>query len=417
MSRNNAPTSAGSSVPTPAELAAVADELAPLVGENAVRAEQLRDPVPEVVQALKAAGLHRLYRPRRYGGYGLDWGPHFTVSERLARECGATGWLVSLVFSHVMFVARFSPDGQDEFFASAGDEAVLATGSAGRGQIHREGSGWQLSGRWSFVSGVNFASGVMVVARENPKGPISHFALLLPGEYEVHDTWNAEGLRGTGSHDVSVDGVTVPARRVLTMEEFASMDPPGAVIAESYVHRTRPAPYQKSWFLGPLLGTARGAFESYCEQTRARTGRLMGESIVTQVPVQISVGEACAKLDAAQLLFEDVIKDLHAAGAAGEGVVGERLLRLRRLVTFGSRLCASTTDSLAAMMGVTGQRASNPVQRLYRDCRTISTHVELNWQHSMAPTGKVRLGVPTGDPLVDDAPTATGSPLVLGTQV
>ncbi len=417
MPHQKGSTTSHSVVPTPHELASAAEALAPIVRDNAVRAEERRDPVPEVVKALKAAGLHRLYRPRRYGGYGLDWGPHFPVSERLARECGATGWLVSLVFSHVMFVGRFLPETQDEFFASAGDDAVLGTGSAGRGTIRREGSDWQLSGRWSFVSGVNVASGVMVVARENGEGPISHFALLLPGEYQVHDTWNAEGLRGTGSHDVSVDDVTLPARRVLTMAEFASMDPPGAVIAESYVHRTRPAPYQKSWFLGPLLGTAHGALESYCEQTRARTGRLMGESIVTQVPVQVSVGEACAKLDTAQLLFEEVVKDLHNAGAAGEEFVGERLLRLRRLVTFGSRLCASTTDSLAAMMGVTGQTASNPVQRLYRDCRAISTHVELNWQHTMAPTGKVRLGVPTGDPLIDDAPTSEGTPLVLGTQV
>ncbi len=417
MPHNNPPASIDSGVPTPGELASAAEKLAPLVRENAVRSEQLRDPVAEVVKALQTAGLHKLYRPRRYGGYGLDWGPHFTVGERLARECGSTGWLVSLVFSHVMFAGRFPPEAQEEFFASAGDDAVLATGSAGGGAIRREGSDWQLTGQWAFVSGINIASGVMVVAREDLNGPISHFALLLPREYRVLDTWNVEGLRGTGSHDVVVEGALLPARRVLTMEEFASMEPPGAVIAESYVHRVRTAPYQKSWLAGPLLGTARGALESYCAQTRSRTGRLLGESIVSQVPVQVRVGEACAQLDAAELLFGEVIKDLHAAGAAGEEIGGERLLRLRRLVTFGSRLCASTADSLAAMMGVTGQRASNPVQRLYRDCRAVATHIEVNWDHSMAPTGKVRLGVPTGDPLIDDGPDSTGAATLLGTQI
>lgn len=417
MPNSSVTASIDSAVPTPAELATAAEALAPLVRENAERSEELRDPVPEVVEALRGAGLHKLYRPRRYGGYGLDWGPHFTVSERLARECGSTGWLVSLVFSHVMFVGRFLPEAQDEFFASAGDDAVLATGSAGGGAIRRDGPGWLLTGRWAFVSGVNVASGVMVTAREDPEGGISHFALLLPGEYQVHDTWHVEGLRGTGSHDVSADQVPVPARRVVTIEEFASMDPPGAAIAESYVHRVRTFPYQGSWFQGPLLGAARGALESYCAQTRTRKGKLFGESIVSQVPVQVRVGEACAKLDAAELLFQDVIRDLHAAGAAGEEIVGERLLRMRRLVTFGSRLCESTADSLAAMMGVTGQKASNPVQRLYRDCRAISTHIELNWEQSMAPTGKVRLGVPTGDPLLDGGKTAPGASPVLGKQI
>ena len=78
MSKNPMPTSTDSR-PTLQELANAADELAPLVRDNAVRCEELRDPIPEVVEALKDAGLHRIYRPLRYGGYGLDWGPHFTV--------------------------------------------------------------------------------------------------------------------------------------------------------------------------------------------------------------------------------------------------------------------------------------------------------------------------------------------------
>ena len=57
----------------------------------------------------------------------------------------------------------------------------------------------------------------------------------------------------------------------------------------------------------------------------------MRESIVAQVPVQVRVGEACANLDAAELLFGEVMRDLHAAGEAGEEIAGERLLRLRRL--------------------------------------------------------------------------------------
>lgn len=408
---------APSSAPTLQELAAVAEKLAPLVRANAEETERRRDPSPEVVAAMKAAGLHRLYMPRRFGGYGMDWGAHFVAGERLSRECGSTGWTASLVFSHIMYLGRFRPEAQEEFFAASA-EPVLATGSAGGGNIRREGAGWRLKGRWAFVSGVNVASGVMIVARENGEGPISHFILLLPGEYTVLDTWFAEGLRGTGSHDVTVDEVDVPAHRVLTMQEFTSMTPPGAAIAESYVHRARTPPYQKSWFFGPLLGTARGALASYLEQTKARTGRILGESIVTQVPVQVRVGAVCAQLDAAELLFKDVLALLHRLGAAGEEVRGEDLLRHRRLITLGAQLCAQATDTLSTMMGITGFATGNAVQRLHRDCRTVSTHVELNWDHSMSATGKVRLGVPTGDPLVDSATaTASNSAAVLGTQL
>jgi len=407
---------APSSVPTIQELALVADQIAPLARANAEETERRRDPAPEVIAAMKSAGLHRLYMPRRYGGFGMDWGAHFVAGERLGRECGSTSWTASLVFSHVMYLGRFTPEAQDEFFAASA-EPVLATGSAGGGAIVREGLGWRLRGRWSFVSGVNIATGVMVVARENGEGPISHFILLQPGEYTVHDTWFAEGLRGTGSHDVSIDNVFVAAHRVLTMQEFTSMTPPGSVIAESYVHSVRTPAYQKTWFCGPLLGTARGALASYLEQTKARTGRILGESIVAQVPVQVRVGEACAKLDAAELIFKEVMATLHRLGSEHAEIRGEDLLRHRRLITLGAQLCVQTTDMLSTMMGITGFVSGNPVQRLHRDCRTVSTHVELNWDHSMSATGKVRLGVPTGDPLVDSATAASSNSVQLGTQL
>jgi 3-hydroxy-9,10-secoandrosta-1,3,5(10)-triene-9,17-dione monooxygenase len=410
------PAGASSSAPSLKELAEAAERLAPLARAHAEAAEQRRDPVPQVVEAMKAAGLHRLYMPRRYGGFGMDWGAHFVAGERLSRECGSTGWTASLVFSHIMYLGRFAPEAQDEFFG-ANRDPVLATGSAGGGALYREGGAWRLKGRWSFVSGVNIASGVMIVARENGEGPISHFILLLKGEYTVHDTWFAEGLRGTGSHDVTADDVIVPPHRVLTMQEFTSMTPPGSVIAESYVHCVRTPPYQKSWFFGPLLGTARGTLASYLGQTKARTGRILGESIVAQVPVQVRVGAAQAQLDAAALIFADVLALLHRLGSVRAEVRGEDLLRHRRLITLGAQLCAQTTDMLSTMMGITGFATGNPVQRLHRDCRTVSTHVELNWDHSMAATGKARLGVPTGDPLVDSETALSTNSAQLGTQL
>jgi alkylation response protein AidB-like acyl-CoA dehydrogenase len=416
MSASTDRSTSASGVPTPTELAGAVERLAPLVRENALETERRRDPVPEVVAALLAAGLHRLYMPRRFGGYGLDWGAHYMAGERLSRECGSTGWLVSLVFSHIMYVGRFEPEAQEEFFA-ASTEPVLATASAGGGALFRQGHAWRLKGRWSFASGVNVASGLMVVARERGEGPISHFILLLPGEYAIHDTWHSEGLRGTGSHDVTVNDVIVPARRVVSMADFTSYSPPGASIAESYVHIVRTPPYQKSWFCGPLLGTARGALESYLQQTKARTGRILGESIVSQVPVQVRVGAAVANLDTVDMIFTDLMRRLHVLGAAREEIRGEELLRMRRLMTLASKLCVETADSLSGMMGITGFATVNPVQRFYRDCRTVSMHVELNWDHTMSATGKARLGVPTGDPLIDTTAASTDSAAVLGTQL
>jgi hypothetical protein len=69
-------------------------------------------------------------------------------------------------------------------------------------------------------------------------------------------------------------------------------------------------------------------------------------------------------------------------------------------------------------MGVSAQTGRNPVQRHFRDCRTVTTHIELQWDHSMAPTGKYLLEVPTGDPLIDGADSsAENGNARLGTRV
>ncbi len=404
--------------PTVSDLAAAAVALKPALAAQAEDAERARDLPAATVALLKDAGFHRLYMPRRFGGYEMDWGAHFAVSREVGEACGACAWMTSLVFSHIMWVGRFGAAAQEEFFARSPDP-ILGTGSAGGGLLVPVDGGFRLTGRWGFVSGISHAGGAMVVAKTEADKLFSHFVLLLPGEYEIEDTWDAEGLRGTGSHHIRVKDQFVPARRAAPRDAFLSTEPPGAKLHNSYVYRLRPAPYQKSWFAGPLIGTARGALASYLTQTKERVGQLFGESIAGQEPVQIRIGETIAEIEAATLMFENFLNVLHERGAAGAEIRGEDLLRAKRTMALGARLCLQATTRLSGMMGVTGQTAKNPVQRLFRDCRTISTHIELNWDHSMTPSGKFALGLKTGDPMIDGGAPTTGAATraMLGTQV
>jgi 3-hydroxy-9,10-secoandrosta-1,3,5(10)-triene-9,17-dione monooxygenase len=423
MARTTAAVSP-SAEPNLDRLVAAAHELKPLLRQHAVAAEDARDLPEAVMAALKAAGFHKIYMPRRWGGYEMDWGAHYAVSRELAEACGSAGWIVSLVFSHIMWAARFPAAAQEEFFGHAPD-AVLATGSAGGGLLAPADGGYRLSGRWGFVSGVSHATGAMIVAKTEADKLFSHFVLLLPGEYAIERTWDAEGLRGTGSHHIRVTDQFVPARRVLPIHEMMGRNPPGAALHQSYVYKITPPLYQKSWFAGPLLGTALGALKEYCAQTKERMGQLFGERIAEQTPVQIRLGESMAELDTAALVFDDYNRILHDKGVAQDNIVGADVLRARRMFTFAAQLCVAASQRLATAMGVSGQTGRNPVQRLARDCRTISTHIELNWDHSMAPSGKHLLGLATGDPVVDEPPSGAGAKVghgpatraILGTQV
>lgn len=405
-------------LPSKDELVAAARHLIPILRERADEAEDLHRLPDSTIADLKAAGLHKVYMPRRFGGWEMDWGAHMEISREISQACGSTGWITGLVFSHVMWIARFGAEAQEEFFARNPDP-VVATGSAGRGTLEKDGEAYALTGRWGFMSGIDHANGAMVTATLGEERIFTHFALLYPEDWASEDNWQAEGLRGTGSHHVQVEGARIPAHRLIPRDEMLNPNPPGSVLHDSYIYKVRTGAYQKSWFSGILAGTAMGALQEYAASTRNRKGALFGESIVDQVPVQVRVGEAAAQIHAANLIFENFCQMLHSHGANGQDITGESLLSSKRDVTFAARLCLKAAESLSGMMGVSAQTGRNPVQRHYRDCRTVSTHIELQWDHAMAPTGKHLFGVPTGDPLIDgaDAQCSNSASAYLGTRV
>lgn len=399
------------------DLVAAARAIVPDIAAAAPGYRGARDMPGHVISLMKQAGLHKAYMPRRYGGHELDWGAHYYISREIAQACGSAGWIAGLVFSHIMCIGRFPLAAQDAFF-NASPEGLLGTGSAGAGVLEPVAGGMRLSGRWGWVSGIRHAGGLMVIAKEGDGPLFTHFCLLLPGEYTIEDTWDSIGMHATGSHHVRVENQFIPSERLVERDVYLDLDPPGSEVHDSYVYRVRPAPLQKSYFMGPLLGTARGALAEATARTSKRRGQIFGEQVAVQTPVQVNLGTAMAELDSATLIFDEWIRRIHAWGLSGKDMDANDLLWGKRNVTFGSRLCLAAADRLSASLGAAGQMADNRVQQHFIDCRTITTHIELHWDHSMASSGTYALGLPTGDPLVDGktaVPMAERS--MIGTQI
>lgn len=400
-----------------ADLIAAARAMAPEIAATTSSYRGESDLPIKLVELMKEADLHKVYMPARFGGLELDWGGHYHISREISQACGSAGWIAGLVFSHVMFIGRFPETAQEAFF-SASPGGILATASAGAGTLEKVPGGMKLNGRWGWASGVRHAGGLMVIAKEGDVPLFTHFCLLLPGEYEIEDTWDSAGLHATGSHHVKIVDQFIPAERLVERDIFAGLNPPGSELHDSYVYKVRPSPLQKSYFMGPLLGTAQGALNGSVAQTAKRRGQIVGEQVAVQTPVQVNLGVAMAELDAAGLVFEEYLRRLHESGTAGGEMSADDLLWGKRNVTFASRLCLSAADRLSSSLGAGGQIQSNPVQKLYTDCRTITTHVELHWDHSMVASGTVALGLPTGDPLIDGKPNDPDSrQTMIGTQI
>ena len=399
-------------IPSREEITRAARDLIPVLRERAEATEEQRNLPDETIADLKAAGIHKLFAPKRYGGYEMDWGTHVDVSRELGKGCGSTAWVSSVVFCHTWLLARFPPECQEEFWPEHPD-AVIGTAFAGGGRMSETEGGYILNGRWKFSSGIDHSDCAVVAAavgeeRDLHSGRVVVFrmAMLMPSEYEIIDVWHSEGLRGTGSNDIKVTDQFIPAHRTVLTEEATGTAPPGAVLHDSYLYRVDFPPYFFTLLAGPMLGTAMGALEEYCCQTKERSGSMFGESIAEQVPVQVRTGESAAEIHAANLIVDNISRYLHDNGAAGKGLPGTALMAIRRDLAFASKLSLGAASRLSGMMGVTGQNGHNPVQRHFRDCRTISTHGGIQWDASMGPTGKVMLGVKTDDQKIDAAAAA-----------
>ncbi|MBP02274.1 MAG: hypothetical protein CMM25_05655 [Rhodospirillaceae bacterium] len=397
-------------VPSAEEIISSASNLVPMLREHAIATENNRDLLPEIVSELKRAGIHKIFTPRRYGGFEMDWGVHVDVTRELGRGCGSTSWVSSVVFCHTWLLARFPPECQEEFWPDCPD-AIIGTAFAGGGRMEETDGGFILNGEWKFSSGINHSDCAIVAAQvgdnknslHTGRTQVFRMAMLMPSDYEVIETWDSEGLKGTGSHDIKVVDQFVPLHRTVLSEEAAGTAPPGAVLHDNYIYKVEFSPYFFTLVAGPMLGTAMGALEEYCELTKIRSGQMFKEPIAEQVPVQVRVGESAAEIHSAHLVVDNINKYLHKEGQGARELSGAALITIRRDLAHASRQCLSAVTRLSGMMGVTAQSGRNSVQRHFRDCRTISTHGGLQWDGAMGPTGRLALGLKTGDPKVDDA--------------
>jgi len=308
--------------------------------------------------------------------------------------------------SHSWNLGRFPAEAQEEFWPSCPD-AIIATAFAGGGEIKETEGGYILNGLWRFASGVDHSDCSIVAGQykntnsKSGTGLDYRMALILPDQYEIIDTWHAEGLKGTGSKDIKVVDAFVPEHRTVKSLELGGKNPPGSELHESYIYQVEMGMYFNTLLSGPILGATHGLLLEYLDQTRSRFGSMFGERVSEQAPVQQKIGESYEELRTSDLIINNLCDFLHKKGQAGESIVGDDRLKIRRETAMAAQLCMKSGSRLSGMMGVTGQTGRNPAQRHFRDLRTMSTHGAIHWDNATTPTGRFLLGIETGDPLID----------------
>jgi 3-hydroxy-9,10-secoandrosta-1,3,5(10)-triene-9,17-dione monooxygenase len=372
-----------------------ARELIPFLREQAPKCEEARKLTPAVMGALTRNGLLRYLQPKVWGGMELPFVAYFDVPEMLSRGDAAVGWTVTNLGSHNRILAWWDPRAQEEVWG-ANPDAGIASGIAfqqGRG-VPAQG-GIVLTGEWNFSSGTDHSDWSMLacIVRDGDKIVDYAYCLVHRSDYEVVDDWHVLGMRATSSKTVRCKDVFVPAHRVLSMYvNRPGHSWPGLAVHRNPHFRVPTSALGGHGIGGCQVGNARAALELTIEHVKSRSTNYSGAKMRDFQTVQLRIGAAGAKIDAAALLLRDDVLEAQRTYEEGRVLDMETRLRYKRNSALAGKLCVEAVDSLHEMAGANGIYDSYPLQRMFRDAHAAAGHISFSTDAQYTPWALYALG-------------------------
>jgi 3-hydroxy-9,10-secoandrosta-1,3,5(10)-triene-9,17-dione monooxygenase len=380
-----------------AEIMERARGIAAAVAPHTEKAEKLRRLPPENVTAIMQSGLMPMMRPARFGGFGGDWLDLLGTCLTVGRVCGSTSWCLSFLLHHQWIFAYFPDAAQKCVYGAAADPKFVVS-FAPVGKVRAVGGGWELSGEWPWGSGGDHCDWSMVAALvPGAEGgpPEARMFLLQPGQFRMRDVWYSVGLKGSGTNNIVVDPVFVPAEFTLDISAAREGSAPGCALDDGVIFRSPLTAQAWVGLVAPLLGVAHGGCDAFVGYTRTKTSTF-GDKTAENAPMQMAIGESLAELDAAVALVERINVGLFAE----RPVTLEHRVRYRRNAALAARLSLGAIDRLFDLAGAQGLTENGALQRHWRDAHAIAHHYALGTM-GFQNSGRLALGLgmTPGDPL------------------
>jgi 3-hydroxy-9,10-secoandrosta-1,3,5(10)-triene-9,17-dione monooxygenase len=377
-------------------------DLLPTLRERAQETEDRRALPTETVKALAEVGVFRLLQPARFGGYEADPLTFLTAIRLIASACGSTGWVTSVIGVHNWQLALFPEQAQLDVWSS--DPATRMSSSyAPTGRVTAVDGGYRLQGRWSFSSGCDHATWVLLGAIvPGGEGPGDFRTFLLPAaDYTIVDVWNTVGLRGTGSNDIVVEDAFVPAYRSLSFNDTARCACPGQEVNPAPLYRIPYGSIFSYAITTPIIGMATGAYEAHVSYTRERVRAAYAGVKAAEDPfAQVRVATAASDLDSAWLALENNMRELMTYPRAGEKIPLDVRRRVRRDQVRGTAQAIAAVDLLFENSGGRALAVGTPIQRFWRDAHAGRVHAINDPERALVMFGAGEFGLPITDAML-----------------
>jgi len=327
---------------------------------------------------------HRVFSagvPAELGGGGASHAELADVLRVLATYCSSTALALSMHTHQVLIPTwrwRHEQAPVEPFLRRvAAEELVLVSSGgsdwvAGSGTAEKVDGGYRITGRKVFGSGAPAGDLLMTMAiyADPAAGPtVLHFGIPLSAHgVKVQDTWRTLGMRGTGSHDIVLDGVFVPDAAVGVRR------PAGQWSLPMHVTAAIALPLIYSVYVGVAEAARALALEVATKRRDDPTSQRL-------------VGEMENELTAARLALRHML-DVAARGPMGAETTGQ-VLAGRTLV---ANAAIKTVERAMEAAGGAGFYRGLGLERLFRDVQGARYH-QVREPAQVLYAGRLALGL------------------------
>jgi 3-hydroxy-9,10-secoandrosta-1,3,5(10)-triene-9,17-dione monooxygenase len=396
----NATSSSGSDADDRAYAAMIAraKALIPNLRDRASRTEELRRLPPETERDLHDTGLFRIVQPKRVGGAEFDYVALVDCADALGQADASVGWNFANLASHHWMLGMFDKRAQDLVWKNA-DALIASSFIFPAGRARKVDGGYVLRGSWPFSSGVDSCEWNMlasVVSSDDEADGIEYRIFLLnKSDYKIKDTWNATGLRGTGSNDVEVNDAFVAEPMTLAVSDLAGGPTPGSAVNPNALYELPVFSLFPYVLSGVAVGNAQACLDDYVEVARHRASTYNRANLADLQSTQIKIAEASAKIDAARLIMRSTCIESMADARRGHVPDTAAKTKLRRDGAYSVNLCTEAVSLLFSASGARGLFTIGALQRQFRDAHAINSHLAFNFDAAGTNYGRVALGLPS----------------------
>jgi len=371
-----------------------AEALCPELAARAAEAEAGRRQPADLAGKLAAAGLFRMLIPGDIGGLECAPADIVAVLERLARADASAGWCTMIAATTAYQSGFLDKAVAREIYGPT--DGIYGGVFAPMGRATVVSGGYRVTGRWAWASGSAnctwLSGGCQIVedgdVRTLPGGiPDSRMLLFPAAEVELIDTWQVAGLAGTGSSDMAVKDLFVPAAHSVSLLNDKAT-------AEGPLYQFPTFGLLALGIAAVAIGNARAAIDDLRALAAAKTPQGSRRALAQRGQAQSETARAEASLRSARAFLFEAVDTAWQAVGTGAGIPVPVRAELRLAATHATRTAADVTRAMYDLGGGSALFLTSPLQRRFRDAHAMTQHMMVA-PPSYELTGRVLLDLET----------------------